>query len=102
MTDPHRNQKPDRWHVGKEIPLAMMFAIATQTAGGIWFAATQTAKLDSVGSMVAELKQSQYTVNDARRDMLIGEARDKDMARRIDILEVEHRAGRIPGLERVR
>ena len=38
--------RPDRWHVGKEIPLALIFALFVQTAGWVWWAATQSAKLD--------------------------------------------------------
>ena len=81
----------ERWHVGKEIPLALIFALFVQTSGWIWWAATQSAKLDTLTSMMSEFRASQYTQNDARRDMEIVLARHKDMLRRIELIEAERR-----------
>jgi hypothetical protein len=80
-------RRDDRWHVGREIPIALIFALIVQTAGWIWWAATQSAKLDTLTAMVSEFKAAQYTQNDARRDQEINLGRDRDMARRIDMLE---------------
>jgi hypothetical protein len=77
----------ERWHVGKEIPLALIMLILAQTATGIWWAATQTAKLDTMFDMVKELRQAQYTQNDARRDMEINTSRYLDNQRRISAME---------------
>lgn len=77
----------ERWHVGKEIPLAMIFAMLSQTAVGVWWAATQSAKLDNLTQMVGDFRAMQYTINDARRDQDIGMERDKALSRRIDMLE---------------
>lgn len=82
-----RPQQRDRWHVGKEIPLALIFALFIQTGGWIWWAATQSAKVDSLISMMSDFRSSQYTQNDARRDMEIMAARHKDNARRIEVME---------------
>lgn len=34
------------WHIGKEVPLAMIFAIALQTFAAVWWAATITGRVD--------------------------------------------------------
>lgn len=83
--------RPERWHVGKEIPLALIFALFLQTAGWVWWAATQSAKLDTLTNMVSDFKASQYTQADARRDMEINLSRDRDMARRLEVLEMQAR-----------
>lgn len=80
----------ERWHVGKEIPIALIFALFTQTCGWIWWAATQSAKLDNLTSMMSDFKAGQYTQSDARRDMEVVLSREKDMTRRIEILEQEN------------
>ena len=78
----------DKWHVGKEIPLAMLLAIFLQTGGGVWWAATQSAKTDYLTEMVRELQRDNYTQADARRDMQISDQRSANNSRRIDALEV--------------
>lgn len=87
-------QPRERWHVGKEIPLALIFALFVQTGGWIWWAATQSAKLDTLTSMMADFRASQYTQNDARRDQEMIMARDKEIVRRIEILENARTVGR--------
>lgn len=82
-----RERRGDRWHVGKEIPLAIIFAIAVQTMGGVWFAATYVAKIDTLSTMVAELRASLYTKEDALRDKEMYAARVDDIARRVAELE---------------
>jgi len=89
MTSPSSRE---RWHVGKEIPIALIIALFFQTAGWIWWAATQSAKLDNLSSMVSELKQGQYTQSDARRDMEIALERNKEISRRVGVLEDSMRA----------
>ena len=36
----------ERWHVGKEIPLAVVFAMMLQLAGIIWFASKMDNQID--------------------------------------------------------
>lgn len=81
----------ESWHVGREIPIALIIALFVQTGGWIWWAATQSAKLDNLTTMVADFKAGQYTQTDARRDLEVVTERDKDMLRRIVILETFHR-----------
>ena len=80
-------QRDERWHVGKEIPLVLIFAIFSQTAVGVWWAATQSAKLDNLTTMVDTFRASQYTQSDARRDMEMIYTRHKENARRIEAIE---------------
>jgi hypothetical protein len=80
-------QPRDRWHVGKEIPIALIFALFVQTSGWIWWAATQSAKLDTLTNMMGDFRMSQYTQNDARRDMENMLSRNKEIVRRVEVLE---------------
>lgn len=82
----HRRSR-DRWHVGREIPIAVLVMLAIQTGGGIWWLSGVSQKLDSVIAQVAEIKQERYTKDDARRDMDLIRARDGDLERRIANLE---------------
>lgn len=79
--------RPDRWHVGKEIPLALIFALFLQTAGWVWWAATQSAKLDYIAGKVDKFEASQYTQTDARADRELAMERDRELGRRITVLE---------------
>jgi len=36
------------WHLDKKIPVAIIVAIAIQTAGGIWWAATINARVNAI------------------------------------------------------
>lgn len=87
MTQEHRDPRTEKWHIGKEIPLALLFLMAGQTAVGIWWAATQTAKTDTLIQMVAEFRNNQYTKDDARRDNELSTSRHHENKRRIDVLE---------------
>lgn len=73
--------------MGKEIPLALIFAMFMQSGAWIWWAATQSAKLDTLTTMIGDFRAAQYTQNDARRDMEIIIARHTENRRRIEQLE---------------
>ena len=84
----------DRWHVGKEIPIAVLFAVLMQTAGGLWWAASLSAKIDSAIAQLAEFRAERYTKDDARRDrelflQLIEQQRQRDAEheRRLSLVE---------------
>lgn len=87
MTQEMREQRTEKWHIGKEIPLALLFLMAGQTGVGIWWAATQTAKTDTLIQMVAEFRNNQYTKDDARRDNELSTTRHQENRRRIEVLE---------------
>lgn len=82
-----QDQRVEKWHIGKEIPLALVFLFLGQTAMGVWWAATQTAKTDTLIQMFAEFKKEQYTMSDARRDSELYAARHNENRRRIEALE---------------
>ncbi len=84
-----KNQKNNngKWHVGKEIPIALLFAIFIQTAGGIWWAATLTAKIDSLNNQIISLQDEKYTKLDASKDFTTINVKIADLDRRISILE---------------
>lgn len=81
------NPRDERWRVGKEIPLALIFALFVQTAGWIWWAASQSAKLDYIAAKVDRFEAGQYTQEDARRDKEATIARTNDLVRRVEKLE---------------
>ena len=38
MSEPTRDQEGGRWHLDKRVPIALIFAIAAQSLGAVWFA----------------------------------------------------------------
>lgn len=82
----HRRSR-DRWHVGREIPIAVLVMLAVQTGGGIWWLSGVSQKLDAVIAQVAELRAERYTKDDARRDMELMRVRDTELERRLASLE---------------
>ena len=60
-----------KWHVGKEIPLAMIFTLIIQTCTVVWWAAGINSKLEFLTYQVAEFKSDRYTASDARRDIAL-------------------------------
>jgi len=61
-------RETDKWHVGKEIPVAVILAFFLQTVGAVWWAATLTAKIEELSYQVAALTVDKYTKGDADRD----------------------------------
>lgn len=80
-------QTKESWHVGKEIPIAMLFAIFVQTAGAIWWAATLSAKMDDLSFQVASLTAEKYTQHDAIRDQALIAEKIDNINRRIEELK---------------
>lgn len=60
-------QRTRKWHVGKEIPLAMVGAIFLQTVGVVWGAATLNAKVENNEKAANTATVVQATV-DRRQD----------------------------------
>lgn len=87
-------QKPrttEHWHVGKEIPLALIMVIITQTATAIWWLSGVSSKLDNLSSQVKEMRDERYTRNDAMRDTALVNQMLHDMDRRVTSLEARHK-----------
>jgi hypothetical protein len=94
VADSTENRRDDRWHVGKEIPIALIAMLMIQSAGAIWWAATQSAKMDALTAMVAEFRAAQYTQNDAHRDLALTTLRIDDLVRRTELLETSVRGAK--------
>lgn len=80
-----------RWHVGREIPVAVMFTLLVQTGGVVWWAANITAKLESLTVQVQELRAVKYTAADAVRDQALLLQRVDSLDRRLSIVETQVR-----------
>lgn len=87
------NRRKESWHVGKEIPLALLFAIFLQTAGAIWwaasFSATVTQKLDNLSYQVASLTADKYSQHDAARDFALVDEKMQNLNKEITQLKEE-------------
>ncbi len=81
------DDEPERWHIGKEIPLAVLLMLFVQTGGGIWWAANVSAKIDYAISTMEEFRRERYTREDARRDLEAMKARDSEHDRRLNMIE---------------
>ena len=82
-----RRSAPERWHVGKEIPLALIFTLAVQTGGGIWWAASLSSKLDNMAGQLAEVRAEKYTAHDAEKDLRLINSRIDEVNRRLVLVE---------------
>jgi hypothetical protein len=83
-----RQREP--WHIGRDIPLALILALLAQTGGAVWWASGLSAKLDRAIEQITEFKLDRYTKDDGRRDqallfqMLEGlRQSDRDLERRV-------------------
>jgi uncharacterized protein HemX len=91
---PHDRRVSDRWHIAKDVPIALIAAVLIQTAGGIWWMAQLSSKIDHAINTINEFKTERYTREDARRDRELLEqkfqavsTRDAELDRRINSVE---------------
>jgi TolA-binding protein len=94
MTD-----NPEPWHLKKEIPVALIFALCIQTAGAIWWASginnrvevneTSIVRLQQQGDQMRALSQTQ-AVQLGRIEEQIGALRG-DIGRLLAIIERQNR-----------
>lgn len=77
----------EHWHIGKEIPIALVLGMALQTGGWIWWAATLSTKVEDLSLQIAAISADRYTKNDATKDSALTVQRLTDLERRIDNLE---------------
>lgn len=80
-------RKQEKWHVGKEVPIAVLFTLVVQTGGGIWWLAQVSSKIDYAVSTMQEFKAERYTRDDARRDRELAQQRDAEHDRRLAAIE---------------
>jgi hypothetical protein len=94
-----RRQK-DHWHVGKEIPLALVCALFLQSAAGIWWAATTTAELRAMKDQLESVARHQVTGLESRGLIQLNSAGNIEQNRRI--AELESRVRELEQLQRKR
>ncbi|MBX9596137.1 MAG: hypothetical protein K2X46_17360 [Roseomonas sp.] len=44
------------WHLDKRVPIALILAVAVQTAGMVWWAGQLSARVDQHAAMIADLR----------------------------------------------
>ncbi|CAB4180494.1 hypothetical protein UFOVP1040_63 [uncultured Caudovirales phage] len=81
------DRRTEQWHVGKEIPLALMFTLVIQTGGMVWWAATLSQKVDNLNERVAALSLSQFTSIEARGLVAMNGAKQGEQDRRLTTVE---------------
>ncbi len=84
---PRRSPERERWHVGKEVPLAMIVGMITQTAAAIWWARGQVATDEALGQRVSALERERDAIRSAER-MAVIEASIADIRRSNERLEL--------------
>ena len=89
----------EKWHVGKEIPLAVLFTLMVQTGGGIWWLAQVSSKIDYAVATLQLFQSERYTREDARRDkeimlQIVETQRQRDIEHERRLVELESKAGR--------
>lgn len=85
-----QKESQERWHIGKEIPIAMVAGLCIQTGGGIWWAATMAAKMDSLSYQVASLVADKYTQHDAMKDKELMNEKFSYIERRLESVGDRH------------
>ena len=85
--DGAERRKQEKWHVGKEVPIAVLFTLVVQTGGGIWWLAQVSSKIDYAIATMQEFKAERYTRDDARRDRELAAQRDAEHDRRLASIE---------------
>lgn len=81
----------EKWRIGKEIPIALIIVILFQTFGGIWWAATINAKIDSLNDQIVYLQSEKYTKLDASKDLATINVKIDELNRRVTNLENNHK-----------
>jgi hypothetical protein len=85
------DENKEHWHVGKEIPLAMLLTMVAQTLGVVWWAATLSSKVEALEKQIISIAASQFTSVEARGMVAINALHNTEMDRRLTILELRLR-----------
>lgn len=80
INEDEQKERGKRWHVGKEIPIALVTGLCLQTAGLIWGASALFSRVDYIEKAGDVSKLAQITIDrrqddDARRseDRIVGQ-----------------------------
>lgn len=90
-------QPADRWHIARDIPLAVLVTLVIQTGAGVWFLSQMSARVDSAIETIRELRNERYTREDARRDRELFmtmfqslQLRDAELSARLEKMDAKH------------
>lgn len=90
----NKNEK-EKWHVGKEIPIALLVGIVGQTMFAVWwcasFSATVTTQLENLSYQIASLNADKYTKSDAQKDGALYLQKISDVQYRVNLIEERNR-----------
>ena len=64
----------ERWHVGKEIPLALIFSIMMSVGSGVWYASTTSAR-------IAVIEEKMIYMASTREDIILLKEQVTEMKR---------------------
>ena len=79
MDETEKEQQRRRWHLGREIPIAIVGVIILQTAGVVWWGATLTARVENNEKMVIIASEVQAAI-DRRQDAEARRSEDRIIA----------------------
>ncbi len=80
-------QEKQKWHIGKEVPLATIVVLLLQTAGALWWAAQVAAKVEYLERAQITNAVSQATI-DRKQDEEAKRSEDRILAQ-LDKLSVK-------------
>lgn len=66
--DPVQKQNPEPWHIGREIPIAVLIVLLIQTGGAVWWASRVESQMQTISRQFERFDNERYTKEDARRD----------------------------------
>ena len=84
MSDDNEKQG---WHVGKEIPIAILAALFLQSGGVIWWAATLNARIERLSQQVSDMSANAFTIKASIGMGELYRQRDMEQDRRLRTLE---------------
>lgn len=79
-----QQRPPERWHIGKEVPLTLLAGLVLQTVLFAAFISDLKNEVRITSARVEEIWRDRYTRFDASKDAEISKARDEAAALRID------------------
>ena len=81
------DRRKEYWHVGKEVPIALIASMVIQTGSAIWWARGQVARDDDHDRRIISLERERDAVRSAER-MAVIEAAIADIRRSHERMEV--------------
>lgn len=64
----HYRRVEDKWHIGREIPIAVLIVLLVQTGGAVWWASKMDSRIQTIADQFNRFDIERYTKEDARRD----------------------------------